>query len=306
MQSQQQLPTQGYGGLTAKKVPGKPEERLPATTVLASLVIPTLIFVVVAYAQGTHFASTSPALATVLFVLCLVMTVLVNMAWVIHYGKTKTIRGMFWKLFLGGTTLIAFFMSTTFAAVNFKGNVVPFENLQKLSVRHGIDPVLTSGTEVMDAGQFTFTRESFVNTTLGIGFRNGDVYCVAPITVGSAPSPYSFWAVGLNCCNAGASTFQCGDVSKASAHGGIRLMLEEQRAFYKLAVEEAEAQYNLKSAVLPVFLYWVEDPEAEMESYLDNASNMFLLAILSHFAGQLAAVFLALFFYTKPKAFSLL
>ncbi|CAE7450804.1 unnamed protein product [Symbiodinium natans] len=150
------------------------------------------------------------------------------------------------------------------------------------------------------------------------GFKNSDLYCVAPIinknaskaaspacpqkavhskhlqqrSFGStcfaeaAPVSYDYWAVGLNCCDQ--SGFRCGEYDKPSARSGVRLLNEEQRQFYVLAVKEAEATFGLK-ATTPLFFFWVEDAKALQSSWKDKAIEYWLLACLTFAAFMFAA-----------------
>lgn len=60
-------------------------------------------------------------------------------------------------------------------------------------------------------------------------------------------------------------TSKCGAVSDDHARSGIRLMYPEQLPFFKLAVEQSEAQFGIQAAANPVFVYWVKDPVQEVK-----------------------------------------
>eukprot|EP00438_Fugacium_kawagutii_P009189 Skav234281 [mRNA] locus=scaffold2271:7000:9362:+ [translate_table: standard] len=70
-----------------------------------------------------------------------------------------------------------------------------------------------------------------------MAFKNVDTYCVAPITVTK------------------------GEYNNPNAHSGLRLLSDDQRGFYRLAVEQAEH---------PLFFYWTEDATAAMNTFRDN------------------------------------
>merc|ERR1719502_1744702 len=109
-----------------------------------------------------------------------------------------------------------------------------------------------------------FTKGSSLWLQRSIGFKNEDVYCVAPIrSANNTQSTFDFWAVGINCCSGHAPDFQCGEFSNPMARSGLRVMDLQARDNFRLAVKEAEAAFNIQ-APHPVFMHWMMDPQAEV------------------------------------------
>merc|ERR1740138_711037 len=140
-----------------------------------------------------------------------------------------------------------------------------------------------------------------------MGFRNDKVYCVAPIVSqyegaagNSNMSTYDFWAVGVNCCsgNQKKPDFHCGEFNNARAGAGLRLMRDDERPFFRLAVQQAEAMWRIR-ADHPLFFYWMHDPIAEVSSYYDEGVKYYLLGIFSHFLLQLFLVIVACLAFSK-------
>merc|ERR1719189_475788 len=141
-----------------------------------------------------------------------------------------------------------------------------------------------------------FLPRSQLDFRYAMSFRNTDLYCVAPVARrlanGSLPRllNYDFWAVGINCCSEDGSGFHCGQhYNDKGAHAGLRLMRDEQRPFFRLAVQQALAAHNIK-ATHPIFLHWVADPIVAMKEYELNGWKSLLLGMFSHFSLQLCLV----------------
>lgn len=244
---------------------------------------PTLTWMVVALAGGGAVACVYLAAST---------------TW--RRWASQTTRDPYWYIFLAATLLLAWGGAFFLGEVNWWNNVLPYIELQSLDVRFQVDPAKTLGQQLMDVGRVTFAEGSKLDVTRAMGFKNVDQYCVAPIVKGDgAPSSetYDFWAIGLNCCS-GTSDYHCGDYNNPVARAGLRIMRADQRAFYRLAVQQAEAAYGMK-AKHPLFFYWVEDPIAELESYKADAEKSFYLGTLSFFALQLLLVLVGVVVHAK-------
>merc|ERR1740123_2703950 len=156
----------------------------------------------------------------------------------------------------------------------------------------------------MDAGRVVFSPGSSLDVSKAMGFRNEDTYCVAPVASGSvqghAPlASYDFWAVGKNCCSGSAGDFRCGWYDAKRARGGVRMVRDEDRAFYRLAVQQAQSTFQIKS-VHPLFFHWVEDPNAEIERDRLNGYRFVLIGMFGFFGFQMTLVtFFALFLSRK-------
>merc|ERR1719291_400342 len=151
----------------------------------------------------------------------------------------------------------------------------------------------------MDAGTVMFTESSYLNLNKSMGFKNQEVYCVAPIVQGAAEqATYDFWAVGMDCCSGGKNDFNCDSAKNPRVHGALRLIPSAERAFYRLAVQQAEATYKIR-AQHPLFFYWVEDPIAKINAWQTAASRNFLTGMFSYLIAQAFIIAAATLSFSK-------
>merc|ERR1719378_1381520 len=64
---------------------------------------------------------------------------------------------------------------------NYKLNMRPYFDQTSLNLYPNVDPEVYLGEQLMDAGQINFAVGSHLDLKLSYGFRNGDVFCIAPI-----------------------------------------------------------------------------------------------------------------------------
>lgn len=62
------------------------------------------------------------------------------------------------------------------------------------------------------------------------------------------------------------ANFHCDHFNNPHANGGYRLMTDNDRPFYRLAVQQAEATYKIR-AVHPLFFEWAIDPIATVDGW---------------------------------------
>lgn len=213
-----------------------------------------------------------------------------------------------WYIFLAITTFLGWAAGVVAGDTNFFTNMQPFFDILNLNTYPGVNPSLMKGQQLMDAGRIMFAEGTQLDIGRSMGFRNMDLYCVAPITTAASVSTngpnatrletYDFWAVGTNCCSGSAADFHCGEFNNPRARAGLRLMRDDQRAFYRLAVQQAEAAYNIK-ATHPLFFTWMQDPNQEVGAYQDDGMKYYLLGMFTYFSFQLFAVICASLAFSK-------
>merc|ERR1719379_2441234 len=195
-----------------------------------------------------------------------------------------------WFVFLAVSCLIAWVVGVALGDLNFFYNTEPFYDVSNLNSYPSVDPSLMPGQQLMDAGQITFVPSARLDLRKAMGFRNLEIYCVAPI-VNNATKPgsagvtgsYDFWAVGLNCCSGASGDFACGEFNNPNAQSGLRVMRTDQSTFYRLAVKQAEAAYGIR-AKHPLFFYWMQDPTMEIAAYMDEGMKWYLFGVFTFFA----------------------
>eukprot|EP00448_Togula_jolla_P038680 CAMPEP_0170634786 /NCGR_PEP_ID=MMETSP0224-20130122/36828_1 /TAXON_ID=285029 /ORGANISM="Togula jolla, Strain CCCM 725" /LENGTH=190 /DNA_ID=CAMNT_0010964151 /DNA_START=417 /DNA_END=989 /DNA_ORIENTATION=+ len=175
-----------------------------------------------------------------------------------------------------------------------------------------IDPSSDRGQTFMDAGQIYFKEGTFVVKEKAMAFQNIGTYCVAPIVRQPIENPvavsqlnisskvavppsgtFDFWAVGKDCCDPSGGEFTCGEVANDRARAGIRMMRDDIRPFFVLAVQEWTAWVGAPSAH-PLFFHWVEDPLSTLDSFYKKASTMFGQHVASFFFMNLVGTLLLL------------
>lgn len=193
-------------------------------------------------------------------------------------------------LFLFVTCLLAYVIGSTVGEGNYTSQMYKYYSLTHLTTYDNIDTTFDFGQQYMDAGVMKFKKGTVLDTTKSMGFKNTDMYCVAPIITRSNPNStndltYDFWAVGKGCCSGYQPDFHCPGFNDRAASGGIRLMHDDDRPFYRLAVQQAEAMYKI-SAVHPLFFEWVHDTDEAINGFAQRGYTTFILSIASYFLLQ--------------------
>jgi len=113
--------------------------------------------------------------------------------------------------------------------------------------------------------------------------------------------------VGINCCDQDRKTFTCGAVGDITARAGLRLLRDDVRPFYTLAVQQWNARNcpvddNTVSgraeasplicpvAKHPLFFHWVADPLAEVDRYHERAMELYAMHVVLFTSGNLLVV----------------
>lgn len=207
-----------------------------------------------------------------------------------------------WHVFVAATLFLGWALGLLLGSVNFRGNMQRYYDVTNLNTYPGVDPAKTHGQQLLDAGRVIFTRSSTPDVMRSASFKNVDTYCVAPITsTQDKLASYDFWAVGTNCCSSSQLDFHCWGSGNQRAHAGMRMMDGNKWEYFRLAVQQAEAEHKIRTT-MPLFFHWVEDPIGEMNALQDAGLKYFILGTLMFFALQLFLVIVSSMGFSQLNA----
>jgi len=181
-------------------------------------------------------------------------------------GSRKTVA----FLFIGLLCLVATVSATACGLYNYHENMFGYWSYLDNGVYTNLLPSEPAASH-FDAGKIFFSDDSRVDTTKAVGYKDGSVYCVAPV-LDDVPIPkVQYWAVGQNCCGQRAD-FNCDDSWSEKAHCGVVILesnewLPSHRDMYMKAVKLSESTYDIVSAPDPIFVRWVAEPEVVQDDY---------------------------------------
>lgn len=167
--------------------------------------------------------------------------------------------------------------------------------------RHTIASAATPAAAVRDAAILNFTvpshelmsNKSLVDHSKSAGFRDGHVYCVAPIlNADLAAASYAlvnYWAVGIDCCE-NVGSFTC-DASRDYQGGFGIVMLDAgfpcpgcHKEEFAAAIKKAEYEHGLVSADGALYVRWVQDGAAFTKwEYVNAVVVLVVVAVVFFF-----------------------
>lgn len=296
-----------FGGYPDKPRRSGSKKWLNIVSMVVALAVPWLIFTTVFAIMSFDLYYSSQQTALFLVGIAFVVVAVLGFLAVdsMRAGGNSDGIGANWYIFIFLTSFLAWSIGIAVGYSNFTSNMQPFYDVASMNSYPAVDPATMNGHQLMDAGRMVFKPGSQLDLRYSMGFRDVEQYCVAPVSSrnssdGKVPvlGNYDFWAVGLNCCSGESADFHCGEFSNPRAHSGLRLMQDELRPFFRLAVQQAEAAYNIQ-AKHPVFFYWLQDPTTEMKAYQEEGFKYFTLGVFSHFSIQLFLVVAASMGFAK-------
>lgn len=245
-----------------KKTQGKPKSSFSdILTTIGLIVCPYLLFVGISCLFTFLYHKFYDTVWIVVF-FCLVFSLIP-----VCLGRSrKTVAFLFIGVLCGVATVAA----SACGMYNYHENMFAYWSYLNNGVYTNVLPSYPAAAHA-DAGKIFFSDGSRVDTTKAVGFKDGPVYCVAPV-LDDVPIPVvQYWAVGQDCCTQ-RGDFNCDDSWSPKAKSGVVILesnewLPSHRDLYMKSVLLAESTYDIVSAKEPVFVRWVAEPEIVQDDY---------------------------------------
>lgn len=281
----------------------KRRRRINCLPAMHALFLPWVMFLVVFSIASFYIHYTAPA--TVVFLNTTIVVGCITYAYNSFKSPHPDPGRAFYPTYLAVAFLVAASLGWLMGDLNFWFNMHPAYNVEHLGSYQNVNPsqfktqsgqtVPATGKRYQDAGKVYFNHKAKLDLNRTMSFKMGDLYCVAPIVDPDCKGAcgFDFWAVGINCCAEDVSDFRCGEWNNPAAKAGLRLMHDELRPNFRLAVLEAEGVHHIVSTH-PVFFEWLHDPVKELEHIKRKGFREFVLLMIASFFVNLGCTYLAL------------
>lgn len=258
---------------------GPSPRRFNLITIGFNIFVPWLLFTALYAVMSFSMHYRAPSVAWLLVSSSFGVVIIAGL---LAFRAKRNCRDPLWYGYFATACLVAIVVATIAGNANYTYNMRPFYQIETMNMYPAVNPAHEKGSQLMDAGRIHFAEGTGIDMRRAMGFRNFDLFCVAPIVIGNEKmASYDFWAVGTNCCSGVSSDFRCGGYNNPKARSGLRLMSDQDRPFYRLAVQQAEAAYNIKSTH-PIFFYWMEDPLDEINKYQETGFKEFFIGFIAY------------------------
>mmetsp|Transcript_34758 Transcript_34758/g.63240 ORF Transcript_34758/g.63240 Transcript_34758/m.63240 type:complete len:306 (-) Transcript_34758:76-993(-) len=283
-------------GVPANAFSSGKHRRLNLVAIVLNIFVPWITFCVISWALSYWPHYKVPVLAWLLVVIGLAIS-----AWSAYlaYQCVHNEQDPKWYAFFSVVMLLAVLLAIWVGDGNYRTYMEALFDLNNMNAYPNVDPSDQPGQQLMDAGRVYFSEGTSLDLRKGMSFKNHETYCVAPIVNGKDQQPsYDFWAVGIDCCEGQDPEFRCGEYNNVHSRAGLRLMRADERPFFRLAVQQAEAAYNIR-AEHPMFFYWLQDPVLKMTLWAEAAWRFLAVSTLCHFVFNFFCVAGAVVVFSK-------
>lgn len=282
-------------------------KRLNAVAIIVNVFVPWCLFCVVfsLVSFSVHFTAPATCFSVIAFLLVIFAGTFALMWQSARIRKEREAEEEeesepMWYGFLCITSCLAIALGVLIGFHNYDVHMSTVFTYETLATYRDVDPASYVGQQLVDAGRVQFNDKSHIDISKSMAFKSRDMYCVAPIVSPKTNSKtfVDFWVVGKNCCSGHSADFHCEGFDNASFKGGLRLMDESERPFYRLAVQQAEATYKI-STRKPLFFVWGADPVKYTDDLRHNGLMLYTMGILTAFVVQCFLVASATLAFSK-------
>lgn len=235
----------------------RPRRRMNLVPMAVNLFVPWAVFIATFVPMGSTMHQTSPAATYALVVISALIVATAGVYFFeAKFTKEQSTRQPSWFGFFFISMLVAWIVGMVLGGLSYSAHVVKASELDGMVTYSDVDPMAMRGQQVMDGGVFRFSKEARVDLQRSMAFRNKKMYCVAPVRrqeeAPDAGQSVDFWVVGTDCCGTSGDDYHCPGFNDIEVVAN-RLLDDTARPFYRLAVQQAEAKYNIV-ANHPIFM----------------------------------------------------